>query len=294
MVAVGIACVGVRLWRRGGVRRSRGSSSSGRSGGGLLLVVGVLGWECVSNGGISAFCMLRRTQLVAYPGASGDTADTSRGQHGGRVALVFLLFLELDGVRGGAGSGVVVVAAVAVGVAEEAALVVGGGGVVVGVGGRGSVRAGRQVGGGVPLGAACGLLDVAMVCKYVDAAVWGRDLQPALAVLVPLLSPAWWHWWRSTIRRGRSLGCWRSRVVLLRGVALTVALLRLAVALRRTSMLLRWLTILLLRRLAVLLLRLAALVVVTIRYTTVSRSSATRCSVRVTVGRLRRRLGRLF
>jgi hypothetical protein len=82
---------------------------------------------------------------------------------------------------------------------------------------------------------------------------------------------------------------------------LTVALLWLAVALRRTSMLLRWLTILLLRRLtvlllrrlAVLLLRLATLVVVTIRYTTVSRSSATRCSVRVTVGRLRRRLGRL-
>ena len=83
---------------------------------------------------------------------------------------------------------------------------------------------------------------------------------------------------------------------------MTVALLRLAVALRRTSMLLWWLTILLLRRLAVLLLgrlsvlllRWAALAVVAIRHTTLTRSSTTWCSVRVTVGRLRRRLGRLF
>ena len=111
--------------------------------------------------------------------------------------------------------------------------------------------------------------------------------------------------------------CRRSLVVLLRGVALTVALLRLAVALRRTSVLLWWLTILLLRRLvvlllrrlavlllrrlavlllrlSVLLLRWAALAVVAIRHTTLTRSSTTRCSVRVTVGRLRRRLGRLF
>lgn len=108
--------------------------------------------------------MLIRTQLVAYPGAGGDTTDAGCGQHGGGVALVFLLLLELDGVRGRAGRGVVVVAAVAVGVAEEAALVVGGGGVVVGVGRRGSVRAGRQVGGGIPLRAACGLLDVAVFC----------------------------------------------------------------------------------------------------------------------------------
>lgn len=113
--------------------------------------------------------MAKRTQLVAYPGAGGDTADAGCGQHGGRVALVLLLLLELGRVRGRAGRGVVVMAAVTVGVAEEAALVVGGGGIEVGVGTRGSVGTRGQVGGGIPLGAASGLLDVAVECKFVDA-----------------------------------------------------------------------------------------------------------------------------
>lgn len=245
---------------------------------------------------------------MPYPCAGGDAADAGRGQHGGGVALVLLLLLELGRVGGRAGGGVVVVAAVAVGVAEEAALVVGGRRVVVRVGARGSVGARRKVGGGIPLRAAGGLLDVAVFFRVSFCAGWfsfvvlGEDLQPALAVLVPLLGPARWHWWRGSVRRGRTLGCGRSRVVLLRGVALAVALLWLAVALRRTSVLLWWLTILLLGRLtvlllgrlAVLLLRWAALVVVAIRHTTVARSSTTRCSVGVTVGRLRRRVGRLF
>jgi hypothetical protein len=128
--------------------------------------------------------------------------------------------------------------AVSVSVAEKTALIVTSSSNVRSVGARRSVRTRRQVGRRVPLGATCGLLDVV----------------PALAVLIPLLDPARWHWWRGTVRCGRALRCWRTLIVLLRRVALglTVALRRLAVALRglavtlRRAVLLRWLTVLLL------------------------------------------------
>lgn len=59
VVTVRIAGVGVRLRRRGGVGSSRCSSSSRRRGGrGLLLVVRVLGCECVS-GYLFYFILLR-------------------------------------------------------------------------------------------------------------------------------------------------------------------------------------------------------------------------------------------
>lgn len=79
------------------------------------------------------------------------------------MSLVFLLLLGLVRVSGRAGRGVVVVTAVAMGVAEETTLVVTSAGNVRGVGAWGSVGAGRQVGGRVPLRATCGLLNVAVV-----------------------------------------------------------------------------------------------------------------------------------
>lgn len=199
------------------------------------------------------------------------------------------VFFGLGWVGGRAGRCVVVVAAVAVRVAEEAALVVAGAGDVGGVLAGGCVGAGWQVGGWVPLGAAGALLDVV----------------PALAALVPLRCPAGGHGGWSTIGSWRSLGCGRALVVLL-GVALGLAvtlgcailLWRLAILLlRRLAILLLWgLAVLLLRGLAVrLLLRRTTLAatVVALGEATVTWSSTARRCVRVTVGRLRACGGRV-
>lgn len=81
------------------------------------------------------------------------------------------------------------------------------------------------------------------------------NVVPALAVLVPLLDPTRWHRRRSTIRRGRTLRCWGTLIVLLRRVALGLTVsLGMAVTLRGTILLLRWLTVLLLRWLTILML----------------------------------------
>lgn len=104
-----------------------------------------------------------RTQSVPDEGARGNTTDTCSGKHASRVTLILF-----GRVRGRTRCGVVVVTAVAVGVAEEAALVVARARYVRSIGTRRSVRAWRKVGGRIPLGAACGLLDVAAMCELVE------------------------------------------------------------------------------------------------------------------------------
>lgn len=108
---------------------------------------------------------------MAYPGACGDAANARCGEHGGRVALVFLLLLRLVRVCGRARRCVVVVPAVAVSVAEETALVVARACYVRSVGARRSIRAGGQVGRRIPLSASCGLLNVAALRKLVSICV---------------------------------------------------------------------------------------------------------------------------
>lgn len=69
-----------------------------------------------------------RTELVADPGTSCDTAYTCSGKHSGRVALVLVLLLLL--LVGGMTRGSVIMTLVAMSVAEECALVMAAGRVV--------------------------------------------------------------------------------------------------------------------------------------------------------------------
>ena len=77
------------------------------------------------------------------------------------MALVLLL-LGLVRVSGSARRCIVVMSAVSVSVAKETTLIVTSSSNVVSVGTWGSVGARRQVGRRIPLGAACGLLNVAI------------------------------------------------------------------------------------------------------------------------------------
>lgn len=97
---------------------------------------------------------------MANPSTSGDTSNTSSGEHGSGVALILLF--GLVGISRGTRRRVVVMSAVSVSVAEKTALIMTSSSNVRSVGARRSVRTRRQVGRRIPLGATCGLLDVAI------------------------------------------------------------------------------------------------------------------------------------
>jgi hypothetical protein len=140
------------------------------------------------------------TELVADPGAGCYTADAGRGQHGGRVALFFLLVPVLAlfavGISVACAVGVwvavaswVAPVALVVGGAEQTALVVVSCVAVWRTGGTAEgwrVRAlsGGCVCGRLPLAASRGLVDVV----------------PSGAALVELRDPTGGHgWWRAVL-----------------------------------------------------------------------------------------------
>lgn len=115
--------------------------------------------------------MGQRTQFMTNPGSGCNTTDTRSCEHGSRVALVLLLLLLVSrGTRGR-----VVVSLVAMRVSEQATLVVASGCLVGRSRWWGRIRTRRKMSGRIPLRTSSRLLDVV----------------PALAVLVPLLSPTW-------------------------------------------------------------------------------------------------------
>lgn len=204
----------VRWWissRSCGNRSSCGRRSSIRS---LVFVVGVL--SCFGSIVSLGLRGGERTQLMTDPSTCSYTTDTSSSQCSGRVAFLFLLFLAV-----GVAMRVAVRVAVAtmsawvavtsriamlimpsVSVAKKTALIVAtwlsiGSTVTWWSRGRsvrtlGSWRVSRWV----PLGTACGLVDVV----------------PALAVLIKLCNPAWGHGRRSTVLANVSACCERRLV----------------------------------------------------------------------------------
>ena len=121
-------------------------------------------------------------------------------------------------------------ALVSLSVPKKATLIVAAGRLVRSACRRRGVRAWRQMRGRVPLRAPRGLLDI----------------EPPLAILVPLLSPTGRHGGRRAIRRRRANGCRGALAIrLLLIVALGRVILNLRRALRRVALALWWVVLLL-------------------------------------------------
>jgi hypothetical protein len=172
---------------------------------------------------------------VTNPSTGRNATDAGSGEHSSRMTLVLVFALFLF-IRRSAG-GCIIVPLMALSVTEKSAFVVSTGCLVGRARRRWCIRARWEMGRRIPLCAPSCLLYVV----------------PSLAVLIPLLDPAWWHWGWCTHWRGRAYRRWSLTIgmllllllVLRVPLALRLVLLvlgRVALTLRRVLLLLRSLT----------------------------------------------------
>jgi hypothetical protein len=170
---------------------------------------------------------------VTNPSTGRNATDAGSGEHssGMTLVLVFALFFF---VGRGAG-GCIIMPLMALSVTKKSAFVVSTGCLVGRARWRWCIRTRWKMGRRIPLCAPSCLLYVV----------------PSLAVLIPLLDPAWWHWGWCTHWRGRAYRRWSLTIgmllLLLLRISLALGLIllvlgRVALTLRRVLLLLRSLT----------------------------------------------------